>query len=76
MFAGGRDTHNNCCLIETARKLANAAKKSEGKVILEVFEYPYAKHGFIIKSTKAWSQTDTADAFRRTLSHLRQYSGE
>jgi dienelactone hydrolase len=76
MFAGGRDTHNNCCLIETARKLANAAKKSEGKVILEVFEYPYATHGFIIKSTKAWSQTDTADAFRRTLSHLRQYSGE
>ena len=76
MFAGGRDTHKNCCLIETARKLADAAKKSEGKVILEVFEYPNAKHGFIIKSSEAWSPTDTADAFRRTLSHLRQYSGE
>ncbi len=76
MFAGGRDTHKNCCLIETARKLADAAKKSEGKVMLEVFEYPYAAHGFTIKSSKAWSPTDAADAFRRTLSHLRQYSGE
>jgi dienelactone hydrolase len=76
MFAGGRDTYKNCCRIETARKLADAAKKSEGKVMLEVFEYPYAEHGFIIKSIKAWSPTDAADAFRRTLSHLRQYSGE
>ena len=42
MFAGGRDTYKNCCRIETARKLADAAKKSEGKVMLEVFEYPYA----------------------------------
>jgi dienelactone hydrolase len=76
MFAGGRDTYRNCCRIETARKLADAAKKSEGKVMLEVFEYPYAEHGFTIKSIKAWSPTDAADAFRRTLSHLRQYSGE
>ena len=76
MFAGGRDTYKNCCLIETARKLADAAKKSEGKVTLEVFEYPFAEHGFIIKSSKAWSPTDAADAFRRTLSHLRQYSAE
>jgi dienelactone hydrolase len=76
MFAGGRDTYKNCCRIETARKLADAAKKSEGKVMLEVFEYPYAEHGFTIKSIKAWSPTDADDAFRRTLSHLRQYSGE
>ena len=76
MFAGGRDTYKNFCRIETAWKLADAAKKSEGKVMLEVFEYPYAQHGFIIKSSKAWLPTDTADAFRRTLSHLRQYSGE
>lgn len=76
MFAGGRDTYKNCCLIETARKLADAAKKGEGKVILEVFEYPNAEHGFTIKSSKAWSPTDAADAFRRTLSHLRQYPSE
>jgi dienelactone hydrolase len=76
MFAGGRDNYRNCCRIETARKLADAAKKSEGKVMLEVFEYPYAEHGFTIKSSKAWSPTDAADAFHRTLSHLRQYLGE
>ena len=76
MFAGVRDTYKDCCRIETARKLADATKKSEGKVMLEVFEYPDAGHGFIIKSSKAWSPTDAADAFRRTLSHLRQYSGE
>ena len=76
MFAGGQDTYKNCCRIETARKLAVAAKKSEGNVMLEVFEYPDAHHGFTIKSGKAWSPTDAADAFRRTLSHLRQYSGE
>ena len=40
MFAGGRDTHKNCCLIETARKLADAAKKSEGKVILKSSSIP------------------------------------
>jgi dienelactone hydrolase len=76
MLAGGRDTYHNCCRIEMARKLADAAKKSEGKVMLEVFEYPNAEHGFTVKSSKAWSPTDAADAFRRTLSHLRQYSGE
>ena len=76
MFAGVRDNYHNCCRIETARKLADAAKKSEGKVMLEVFEYPYAEHGFTIKSSRAWLPTDAADAFRRTLSHLRQYSGE
>ncbi len=76
MFAGGRDTYMNCCRIETARKLADAAKKGEGKGMLEVFEYPDAQHGFTIKSSKAWSPTDAADAFRRTLSHLRQYSSE
>jgi len=76
MFPGARDTFRDCCRIETARKLADAAKKSEGKVMLEVFEYADAEHGFIIKSSKAWSPTDAADAFRRTLNHLRQYSGE
>jgi len=75
MFAGGRDTYKNCCVIETARKLADAAKASEGKVMLEVVEYPNAGHGFSIKSLRGWRADDTADAFRRTLDHLRQYSG-
>jgi len=76
MFAGGRDTYKDCCLIETARKLASAAKTSGGKVMLEVVEYPDAEHGWTIKSLKSYRRDYTADGFRRTLDHLRQYSGE
>jgi dienelactone hydrolase len=75
ILAGGYDTYKNCCLIETARKLAGAAKASGGKRTLEVVEYPYAGHGFTIRSTRAWRTSDAADAFRLTLAHLRQYSG-
>ena len=76
MFAGGRDTYKDCCLIETARKLASAAKTSGGKVMLEVVEYPDADHGWTIKSLKSYRRDYTADGFRRTLDHLRQNFGE
>ena len=76
IFAGVRDTYKNCCVIETARKLADAAKVNESKVPLEVVEYPDAGHGFSIKFGKEWRADDAADAFRRTLDHLRQYPGE
>jgi len=74
MFVGGRDTFMHCCLIETARKIGDASKRMEGKSMLEIFEYPYAEHAFVIKSRRAWSPTAAADAFRRTLSHLQEYS--
>ena len=76
MFAGGRDTYKNCCLIETARQLDAAAKASGGKVMLEVVEYPDADHGWTIKSLKSYRGDYTADGFRRTLDHLRQSFGE
>jgi dienelactone hydrolase len=76
MFAGGRDTYKNCCLIETARKLASAAKTSGGKVMLEVVEYPDAHHGWNIRSSTSYREDYTVDGFRRTLDHLRQNSGE
>ena len=76
MFAGGRDTYKDCCLIETARKLASAAKTSGGKVMLEVVEYPDAHHGWTIRSSTSYREDYTADGFRRTLDHLRQNSGE
>jgi dienelactone hydrolase len=75
MFAGGRDTYKNCCRIETARKLSEAARKRGGQAMLELVEYPHAEHGFSIKSSKAWSPVDAADAFVRTLAHLRRNSG-
>jgi dienelactone hydrolase len=76
MFAGGRDTYKNCCLIETARKLADAAKTNRSKAMLDVVEYPDAEHGWTIKSSRSYRADYTADGFRRTLDHLRQHSGE
>jgi dienelactone hydrolase len=76
MFAGGLDTYKNCCLIETARKLARAAKTSGGKVMLEVVEYPEAHHGWTVRSSRAYREDYTADGLRRTLDHLRQNFGE
>jgi len=72
LLAAGRDTYKDCCLIEMARKLSNAAKTREGPALLEVIEYPDADHGFNL-SGKAWRANDTADALRRALSHLGQY---
>jgi len=72
MFAGVLDTYKNCCVIETARRLAAAARA--GKVPLSVIEYPDAAHGWAIKYSKDWRGNDAADAFRRTLDHLRQNS--
>lgn len=76
VFAGGRDTYKDCCLIETARKLASAAKALGGKPMLEVIEYPNAEHGWTIKSLKAYRGDITAAGFERTLEFLRQNSGE
>lgn len=76
MFAGGRDTYRNCCLIETARRLASAAKSGATKSMLEVVEYPDAEHGWTIISFRSYRGDYTADGLRRTVEHLRQYSGD
>ncbi len=76
VFAGGRDTYKDCCLIETARKLATAAKARGGKPVLEVVEYPNAEHGWTIKSIRAYNGEITAEGLQRTLDFLRQNSGE
>jgi dienelactone hydrolase len=73
MFPGVLDTYKKCCLIETARKLAEAANAR--KIPLRVVEYPDAAHGWAIKYSKEWRGNDAADAFRRTLEHLRENSG-
>lgn len=72
MFAGGGDSYKNCYLIETARKLASAAKTSGGKVMLEVVEYPDADHGWTIKSLRSYRGDYTAEGFRRALDLLRE----
>jgi dienelactone hydrolase len=75
MFAGVLDTYKDCCVIEKARKLAEAAaKEGDNRVVLRVVEYPDAGHGFAIKNSKTWRSNDAADAFRRTLDHLKRNS--
>lgn len=76
VLAGGYDVYRNCCPIEKARELERAAKANGGEGTLELVEYPYAGHGFVIKTTRAWRAVDAADAFRLTLAHLRRYSGD
>ena len=40
VLAGGRDKHNNCCLIETAQAMEAAAKTSGAKFELVVYPRP------------------------------------
>jgi dienelactone hydrolase len=58
-------------MIETARKLAAAAKA--GVEPLELTEYPNAKHGFNLRGVSNYREQDAADAFARTLAHLKKY---
>lgn len=76
MLAGVRDTYKNCCLIETARKLADAAKANQVGAMFEVVEYPEAAHGWNIKASKEWREGDSADGLRRALKHLRDHAAE
>jgi dienelactone hydrolase len=71
MLAGTFDTYKGCCLIETARKLQEAARS--GGAPLELFEYPGADHGFSTDDSKR--RDVVADALRRTVEFLRQNLG-
>jgi Dienelactone hydrolase family len=75
MMPAVRDTYQNCCLIDTARKIAAAATKAAGTPVIEIVEFPDADHGFNLKGP-AFRSNDAADAFRRTLAHLRKTVGE
>ena len=74
ILAGTFDTYMSCCLIETARKLNNAARAGPVPNLLELHEYPGADHGF---STNASKRRDIAsDSLGRTVARLRQYLGD
>jgi alpha-beta hydrolase superfamily lysophospholipase len=75
MFAGVLDRYDDCCVIERARELAGAAASARGgRAKLTLVEYPLAGHAFAIKASASWRGDDAADAFRRTLSYLKQNS--
>ncbi len=76
LMAGGRDTYKDCCRIEAARALAEAAKASAQAARLDLVEYPDAEHGWSIKSSKAYRSADTADGVKRALALLKEALGD
>ena len=75
VLAGARDTYKNCCVIETARRLAEEAKSAGGDPVLELHEYPDAEHGWDIQKPKEYRSDIAADSLRRTLEFLQRHPG-
>jgi len=71
MLAGTDDTYNNCCLIGTARQLADAAKASSPPM-LTLHEYNGVGHGFNLPRAARKDVAAGQDAMQRTISELKQ----
>ncbi|MFO1181698.1 dienelactone hydrolase family protein [Ottowia sp.] len=71
MFAGTADTYKDCCLIETARKLADAAG-SASPPMLTLKEYEGVGHGFNLPNASRKDVPAAQDAMKRTIAQLRQ----
>ena len=71
MFAGTADTYKNCCLIERARELADAAKASS-PAMLTLHEYNGVGHGFNLATAARKDEAAGQDAMERTIALLTQ----
>ena len=71
MFAGTADTYKDCCLIETARQLAQAAKASSPPM-LTLHEYDGVGHGFNLPTAPRKDIGAGQDAMERTIAQLKQ----
>lgn len=71
MFAGTADTYKDCCLIETARRLADAAKASSPPM-LTLHEYNGVGHGFNLATAARKDQPAGQDSLERTIAQLKQ----
>lgn len=71
MFAGTADTYKDCCLIEMARRLADAAKASSPPM-LTLHEYNAVGHGFNLATAARKDQPAGQDALERTIAQLKQ----
>jgi dienelactone hydrolase len=72
MFAGEKDTFRGCCLVATARTLAEAAKA--GGQPFELITYPNTEHDFV-KGGGHYNAQTYADAMQRTAARLKEYLG-
>jgi len=71
MLAGTADAYKDCCLIEMARRLANAAKASSPPM-LTLHEYNGVGHGFNLATAARKDQAAGQDAMERTIAQLKQ----
>lgn len=71
MLAGTADTYKNCCLIDTARQLAQAAAASTPPM-LTLHEYNGVGHGFNLATAAPRDQASGQDAMKRTIALLKQ----
>ena len=71
MYAGTADTYKDCCLIETARQLAEAAKAASPPM-LTLHEYNGVGHGFNLPTAARKDIAAGQDAMERTIAELRQ----
>ena len=71
MFAGTADTYKDCCMIEMARKLADAAKGSSPPM-LTLREYDGVGHGFNLPTAARKDIAAGQDAMERTIAQLKQ----
>ncbi len=71
VFAGTADTYKDCCLIETARQLAEAAKAGSPPM-WTLKEYNGVGHGFNLPNAPRKDVPAAQDAMKLTLAQLRQ----
>ena len=71
MLAGTADTYKNCCTIETARALADAAKRNPDVApLFALHEYEGADHGFNMNTSH--QRALVSDSRDRAIAQLRQ----
>jgi len=71
MLTGTADTYKNCCLIDTARQLAQAAAAATPPM-LTLHEYNGVGHGFNLATAAPRDQASGQDAMKRTIALLKQ----
>lgn len=71
VYAGTADTYKDCCLIDKARQLADAAK-SVVPPMLTLHEYNGVGHGFNLPNAARADIAAGQDAMARTITQLRQ----
>jgi dienelactone hydrolase len=73
MFAGEKDTYKNCCRVETAHTIADAAKAAGQP--FELVTYPKTEHDFV-KGGSHYNGSSYDDAFQKTAAKLKEWLGD